>query len=254
MKEKRKNLLKLTSILLVILVFIGCNIETKDGNIVICKNELKHERIINLKDFNAYKTFSLKMHYGEVKLSKGENFDLQVKIFEEVKDDITVSLNKGDLVCNSKSNKKFAVGSISGTVPVNTSIELDSGAGDIFLSGFENKYINIDTAAGNVTISNCLCEKELDINTGAGNISIEKVNSFTITLDSGTGNISLSEVDANEIDCGTGVGNISAFSSIANQVSFDTGIGNISTVDCNFNEKKFNTGIGKIRDSNTNKQ
>jgi len=252
MDNKQKALVKILSAIFILLFVISCNIDFENGKINISKEEYDYERIIELSNEGDYETFTANIDFGGVELEKGNIFDLKIKIYEKIENDVKVSLKNGKLVGISKADNKFAMGNIAGTIPAKTSLEIDSGTGNVTIKEFNNKFIKVDTGAGNVIIRDCKCKKELDIDTGAGNISIGKVNSDVIELDSGAGNISMTEVNAFEIECNTGVGNISAFNSEAPRVEFYTGIGNISTVDCVFKEKEFSTGLGKIRNSDKN--
>jgi len=239
-------------ILFVILItsIISCKIETKeDISILLGKNEFKNERVFNLNVTEKFEVFTLHVNYGEVKLEKGEEFNLKIKIYEEIENDVDVYLEEGKLIGKSRGNNDFAIGQVIGTVPEISSIHVENDSGDIIISGFDNKFILVNSGAGNVILSDCICEKELDTDTSAGNISITNAIAKIININTGAGNISLTEIEADEINCNSGLGNISVFESKANLANFDTGIGNISTIDCDFKDKKFSSGLGKIRDS-----
>lgn len=93
------------------------------------------------------------------------------------------------------------------TVPPDTVLDLDTGAGNVDVQGIEGEIV-ARTGAGNVTVRDATAAVALQ--TGAGNISYEGEPSGLCTFDTGAGNITLRlPQDAEvELDLNTSVGNI----------------------------------------------
>jgi hypothetical protein len=93
------------------------------------------------------------------------------------------------------------------TVPPDTVLDLDTGAGNVVVEGVEGEIAS-RTGAGNVTVRDAMAP--VTLRTGAGNISYEGDPSGLCTFDTGAGNITLRlPADAEvALDLNSGVGNI----------------------------------------------
>jgi hypothetical protein len=256
--NKRKNIgtLKLLCITIVPLLFLtGCieiHIDGESFNDDKAKVNgvvLEYKRTVQITDTKNYGKLDADVHHGNIELTGGSIYDLEVEIYEKTPDDVTLILDNGTLTCSTKSGEPFAIGSIKGTIPNEIDILMDSGAGNFQLNDFTGNDVDLDLGAGNVEISGCEI-KNLTGDTGAGNVILSDLRTEDIDIDTGAGNILLIRVISRNIDCDTGVGNISATDCASHNVYLDTGIGNVSISDCQFKRKDISTGLGRIRGGN----
>src|SRR6056297_1138889 len=98
MDNKQKALVKILSAIFILLFVISCNIDFENGKINISKEEYDYERIIELSNEGDYETFTANIDFGGVELEKGNIFDLKIKIYEKIENDVKVSLKNGKLV------------------------------------------------------------------------------------------------------------------------------------------------------------
>lgn len=239
--------------LLLLTACVEIHIDADDGDwdkVKVDGEVLENKRTIHLIEDKNYGKFDVDVHHGNIKLTGGSNYDLEIEVYENVPDDVTLFIEKGILTGKTKSGDPYAIGKIAGTLPQNASIIIDNGAGNITIRDIqnENATINIDIGAGNVDIRDCTVH-EIDIDNGAGNFDIAYIRAEEIDIDVGAGNIDLNEVISREIVCDTGVGNIKANKSAAHHIDLDTGVGNISVHGCQFREERFSTGIGRVNKS-----
>jgi len=247
-----KFLKALIILVLVPLLFASCEINF-DGNKVRVKGiTLEHSRTITLTDNEKYDTFIVDASSGNIELKGGQSFDLEVKIWEKYENDVTLSIRNGKLVGETASGKPYVIASVKGIIPTNSSIDIETGAGNITINDMEGKDFDVETGAGNMTFENCNFTT-MDFSTGAGNIVVTNVITDMIEMNSGAGNILIKSLTAVEIDCNTGVGNIDVFNSTAEQADCNSGIGNISVSESHFDRHEFDTGIGKVNYKNNGK-
>jgi len=239
-------------LVLVPLLFASCEIRF-DGNKMRVKGiTLEYSRIITLTDDQKTDTFIIEANSGNIELKGGQSYDLEVKIWEKYENDVTLSIVNGKLVGETASGKPYAIASIKGIIPINTSLDIETGAGNISINDTDGKILEVQTGAGNMTFENCNF-KTMDFSTGAGNINVTNIMTDIIEMNSGAGNILIKSVTALEIDCNTGVGNIDVFNSTAEQADCNSGIGNISVSESHFDQHEFDTGIGKVNYKNNGK-
>ena len=247
-----KFLRALIILVLVPLVFASCEINF-DGNKVRVKGiTLEHSRTITLTDNEKYETFAVEASSGNIELKGGQSYDLEVKIWEKYENDVTLSIQNGKLEGETASGKPYVIASVKGIIPENSSIDIETGAGNISISDIDGKDFEVETGAGNMTFENCNFTY-MDFSTGAGNIVVTNVITDIIEINSGAGNILIKSLTAVEIDCNTGVGNIDVFNSTAEQADCNSGIGNISVSESHFDRHEFDTGIGKVNYKNNGK-
>jgi len=247
-----KFLRALIILVLVPLVFASCEINF-DGNKVRVKGiTLEHSRTITLTDNEKYETFAVEASSGNIELKGGQSYDLEVKIWEKYENDVTLSIRKGKLVGKTDSGKPYAIASVKGIIPINTSIDIETGAGNIMINDMDGKDIEVQTGAGNLDFDNCNFST-INFSTGAGNIEATNIKTDSIEMDTGAGNILIKSLTAVELECNTGVGNIDVFNSTAKEATCDSGIGNISVSESHFERHEFDTGIGKVNYKNNGK-
>jgi len=246
-----KFLKVLILLVLIPLLFASCEIHFDGDKVRVKGITLEHSRTITLTDNEKYDTFTVEAGSGNIALEGGQSYDLEVKIWEKYENDVTLSIKNGKLVGETASGKSYAIASIKGIIPTNTSIDIETGAGNIMINDMEGKDFEVETGAGNLSFDNCNFT-EMEFSTGAGNINVTNIKTDAIEMNTGAGNILIKSLVAIELDCNTGVGNIDIFNSTAKKADCNSGIGNISVSESQFEKHEFNIGIGKVNYRNNN--
>jgi DUF4097 and DUF4098 domain-containing protein YvlB len=78
-------------------------------------------------------------------------------------------------------------------VPADTSVAVDSGFGDLDLTGVTGA-VDLDTSAGRITVSTV--EGEVELRSDFGNITLERATAGTVTAASSSGTVTLRQVEA----------------------------------------------------------
>ena len=244
-------------LVLVPLLFASCELRSipaliKGDKVRVKGVTLEHSRTITLTDNEKYDTFTVEASSGDIALEGGQSYSLEVKIWEKNENDVTLSIRKGKLVGETDSGNPYAIASVKGIIPINTSIDIETGAGNIMIIDVEGKDFEVQTGAGNMDFDNCNFPT-MNFSTGAGNIVVTNIKTDSIEMDTGAGNILIKSLTAVELDCNTGVGNIDVFNSTASEADCNSGIGNISISESHFERHELDTGIGKINYKNNGK-
>ena len=247
-----KFLKVLILLVLIPLLFASCEFHFDGDKVRVKGITLEHSRTIILIDNEKYDTFIVESHSGNITLEGGQSYALEVMIWEKYENDVTLSIQKGKLVGKTASGKPFAIATIKGVIPINTSIDIQTGAGNIMISDMDGKDFEVETGAGNLNFDNCNFT-EMEFSTGAGNINASNIKTNNIEMNTGAGNILVKSLIAVELDCNTGVGNIDVFNSTAKKADCNSGIGNISVSESHFEKHEFDTGIGKVNYKNNGK-
>jgi len=246
-----KFLKVLILLVLIPLLFASCEIHFDGDKVRVKGITLEHSRTITLTDNEKYDTFTVEAGSGNIALEGGQSYDLEVKIWEKYENDVTLSIKNGKLVGETASGKPYAIASVKGIIPTNTSIDIETGAGNIMINDMEGKDFEVETGAGNLSFDNCNFT-EMEFSTGAGNINVTNIKTDAIEMNTGAGNILIKSLVAIELECNTGVGNIDIFNSTAKKADCNSGIGNISVSESQFEKHEFNIGIGKVNYQNNN--
>ena len=244
-------------LILIPLLFASCELRSipaliKGDKVRVKGITLEHSRTITLTDNEKYNTFTVEANSGNIDLEGGQSYALEVKIWEKYENDVMLFIKNGKLVGETASGKPFAIATIEGIIPTNTSLDIETGAGNIMINDMDGKDFELETGAGNMDLENCNFNN-MDFSTGAGNIMITNVQTDIIEMSTGAGNILIESLTAVELDCNTGVGNIDVFNSTAKEADCNSGIGNISISESQFERHDFNTGIGKVNYRNNGK-
>lgn len=93
--------------------------------------------------------------------------------------------------------------------------------------GFNIGSIELDSGAGNIYLDD-LTAKELDIDAGAGNIHGTSITAGSVSLDGGAGNIEFKKSSFGGMDIDAGVGNIDFQGGLSGHSTISCGVGNIN--------------------------
>ena len=172
---------------------------------------------------------------------------------------------KGTTINNNKGTVKINAGEITGSVGMYTKgttiindVNINNGAGEVYIEGINSKSINMDFGAGKVTIDSLISDKA-DIDSGAGKIVINSGSIGKLDFDMGVGEVVISSEIGNDTKIDAGVGNF-IFNIFGNKddykITVDKGIGNVSVDNTLVNDNSkvgngsknidVNGGIGNI--------
>ncbi len=202
-----------------------------NGKVVVDNTVLNYENSARITELFAAPEFELDLGFADVNLrgAADNKLDLIVRYKEYSPADATILIRDGKLSYETKSGKPAAIMSVSGTIPGNISLEIETGSGDVQISQMRGKNrIEIDSGSGDLEIS----ESDLallDVDTGSGDVDIVSCLITDLVADTGSGDVSLSRSQITNAD-------------------LDTGSGDIILNDSEITYKKFETGSGKVQD------
>ena len=218
---------------------------SKMSTVWISDNDYFDEIDVDIK----YSDFSL--IYGDEYLIKSE-------------DTRGVEYSTKNGVLKIKDKKKFYFGDrkkIEIVIPRNSvfnDVNINNGAGEVYIEGINSQSINMDFGAGKVTIDSLTSDK-VDIDSGAGKIVINSGSIGKLDFDMGVGEVVISSEIGNDTKIDAGVGNF-IFNIFGNKddykITVDKGIGNVSVDNTLVNDNSkvgngsknidVNGGIGNI--------
>jgi hypothetical protein len=134
---------------------------------------------------------------------------------------------------------------------VDAEIWIDTGSGEVALSGIRAKSIQVDTGSGEVSGTD-LTASEVSIDTGSGEIQVEKLKAERVALNTGSGGVTaeVSEgIQSIEIDSGSGDVSLTIPKKLGAQLSVETGSGGIETnLTMETSVRKHDELVGRIGD------
>lgn len=175
------------------------------------------------KEVYEGKVISYEENYEEIKKLKVEcNISkLTIKEGEEFKvdagnvNDKFISKLTGDtlIIKDNKNTNIFKNNKINSEITIYVpekfefkDVEIQTGAGQVSISNLNSKTLKLELGAGNVAINDIKVEKETEIDGGVGKVQIQKAEFNDLDLDIGVGNFEMSAklVGNNKIDSGIG--------------------------------------------------
>lgn len=207
------NILKLGFAILVLitLMLFACG-ETRsiNGEFVVDGTILKFENTVNLAEEYALKDLELEGGTMDVDLQGDDvpKINLQIKYREYSPSDATIYIENGKITAKTKSGKPMAITNISGIIP-------------------NQLNVNINTGTGKVSISNLLKANTLKINTGTGKVDMIKCKINELMVNTGTGAVSLADCEVKQADIHTGTGDIRLQNTKVDKRNFSMGTGDL---------------------------
>ena len=222
--------------LAIVLFLSGCicgKYDSNDKGVKVNGVALNHKNEVTLSERYNYdyliingETLSLSITgHSEPKIN------LQIQYWEYKPNDAKFNLKNGKLSYETKSGNPISLISITGNIPENLNLDIETGTGKTTLTNMRgNQTISIDAGTGSILISDSKLKK-FSAKTGTGSIIIDNSNINTTLVESGTGSVHLikSNIDT---------------------ASVETGTGNIILENSNINKQQFNTGTGKVIKNN----
>ena len=126
------------------------------------------------------------------------------------------------------------------TVPPDTRLELDTGAGNVEVRGLSGN-VDVDTGSGNVELEDIAAA--VDAHSGSGSMTVRGC-AGPVRVDTGSGNIEVQDTGG-DLDAHTGSGNIRVRDGTG-RARLDTGSGSIRYEGSPSDECRFETGSGSI--------
>ncbi|WP_219835176.1 DUF4097 family beta strand repeat-containing protein [Paenibacillus sp. R14(2021)] len=107
-------------------------------------------------------------------------------------------------------------------------IALDGGSGDMKLSQLQTKELLVSLGSGNVDASDIASGGNVTVKANSGDVAVERLAAKQLAVDIGSGNVDAADVEA-EVKVDTGSGDVSlAQKDITQPVNLKTGSGNVS--------------------------
>jgi hypothetical protein len=126
------------------------------------------------------------------------------------------------------------------TVPADTRLRLDTGAGSVEVRGLSGD-VDVDTGSGSVELEDI--SAAVDAQSGSGNMTV-RGSAGPVRLDTGSGSIEVEDT-AGDLDAHTGSGSIRVRDA-SGRARLDTGSGSIRYQGSPSGECRFETGSGSI--------
>ena len=150
----------------------------------------------------AYSALSINQDTGDIIIPKDFNFSAV---------QITSSTGDVDFFASAKETTK---------------IKTDTG--DIDVKYASAKSLDLTASTGNITISNVICEKDINLNLSTGETDLTDIKCQNLKSSASTGNILLNNVIANEkFSIKTSTGHVKFEASDAKELSIKTDTGNV---------------------------
>ncbi|MDD2543977.1 MAG: DUF4097 family beta strand repeat-containing protein [Candidatus Cloacimonetes bacterium] len=186
---------------------ISCNGVSED-NTVLDGYRLNHTGEIELNE--SYTGNLLELSGGVAGMELNGVTEPRARILVKYKEyepsDAIITLSEGKIKTESKSGKPVLLTSITGTIPNNLNLNIETGTGSVKLSDMQRvSMLNIETGTGRVDLRN-IQSKALNLDTGTGSVNLDKCVAVTAEINTGTGSINLKDsyIESAEVESGTG--------------------------------------------------
>jgi DUF4097 and DUF4098 domain-containing protein YvlB len=110
-------------------------------------------------------------------------------------------------------------------------VDVDTGSGDVNVSGFRGTTLSIDTGSGEVTGSDFEGD-QLTVDTGSGEVRLAGVSALRVSLETGSGGITAElrrDIASLRVETGSGDIAIHAPATLGAAVAIETSSGDIET-------------------------
>jgi hypothetical protein len=227
----------------------GLSVSERNGQLFVDDVLVQHHREVELS-LNSAQLGVLKLSVPTglvdiVGVPGGEAL-LIIDVYSEFEDDGDIYLAGGKLKVRSSRSGKIVINGVRGRIPVGTSIEVDTGTGQVLISGLRGSdSIDIDTGTGAVR----LLDNEVNtikINSGTGDIRLENTHAQLLDVDTGTGNLVSQGCRLDEVRADSGTGDFIFKQSQVEQGRFETGTGDLRLIDTVIAKLRTSMGTGDV--------
>jgi len=219
-----------SNLLVLLLVFSSCIVSGDfSGRTMVDNVLLDYENTSTM--FEIYESANLTIDVGsgnvDLKGVPGRELQLKVAYMEYEPGDAEIIIKDDLITYQTKSGKPALIMDVSGTIPQDLSLLVDTGSGNVKIAKMQssNKLI-VDSGSGKVAISDCRVDR-IVVDTGSGNVDIEDSVITDFAADTGSGNVRISHSSIESADLDTGSGNIYLNDSLIHSRIVDTGSGKV---------------------------
>jgi len=207
---------------------VSCN-GISEGNTLVEGYRLNYVGEIELNEAYSHDSLELSGGIAGIELNgvAEQHARVLVKYKEYEPSDAIISFSEGKIKTESKSGKPVLLTSVSGTIPNNLKLNVESGTGTI-------KIANMQRSAG------------LKVGSGTGKVDLRNIQSKDISLDTGTGSVNLENCVAVRAEINTGTGSIKLKDSYIESAMVESGTGSLYLKDSTIVQHEFSSGTGKI--------
>ena len=186
-----------------------------------------------ITDNTSFQELEIKLGFTSLEIKEGTEFKVETnnsKIeYENKNGKVTIKEKTGFFVLHNSKISNLVI-YIPSDMNYLNKIDIEAGAGTIYISNLKTDEFNFDQGAGKVYIENLTVLKDANIDGGAGKMEIISSNFNNIDLDLGAGEFILEAIltGTNEIDSGVGSVRISLLDGIDNYtIKASKGLGSI---------------------------
>ncbi|MFT7465143.1 MAG: DUF4097 and DUF4098 domain-containing protein YvlB [Pseudohongiellaceae bacterium] len=235
--------------------FNGTSVSERNGELyvddVLVENHQEIEVAIDGVQFSELK-LSVPTGLINVEGIPGEEGHLILDLYTEFEGDGTVSLEGGRLKARSNARGKVLINGIRGTIPAGMSLEIDTGTGQVLVSGLLGSgNVELESGTGPVRFVDCEIDS-LDISSGTADIRLQGVHAKLLEVNSGTGDFVAKDCHFVRLRGDSGTGDFSLTKSQVDDAHFESGTGDVRLMDTVITHIRASLGTGDvISDSST---
>lgn len=172
---------------------------TAGGSVVVLNGvELPHRREIRLRGGTSAARFRLHSTIGSAGLTgrPGGEYDLTAEVWEVTPGDVSLAMEGETVTGKSASGRPFLIGDLSGSLPQEMALDLESVSGDLQVSEFSGFHaLRLRSSAGRVKATRLSATREITLETVSGNIEGEALQAGErVSCSSSAGDIGLKSV------------------------------------------------------------
>lgn len=240
----------LLAILLIISIFSGIYYGVSAISSIFTKNNEILTEFKEMKINKETKLLELDVKAATININSGSTLKIETN-----NDSIKVTEDNYKIIVKDNSKNRFKVNpktEINITIPTDyifEGINIETGAGKLFIDSLKTEVLSLDLGAGKVEINNLVVSKKGSIDTGAGEFIIKNGSLNDIEFDLGTGKTDIKSLftGSSTIDAGIGELNLNLLSDInMYELKIDKGLGSISLNEESIKSGTYGNGINKI--------
>ncbi len=195
------------------------------------ESQAKHS-VTAIDDTLAIKTTNKKYWYEYI----GINFDCpKITVYLPKAEYTALSINQdtGDILLPkdfkfSSADISSSTGDVDFFANASNSIKIKTSTGNICVKDASVKALNLSASTGNITLSNVICEKDINIGLSTGKAYLTDAQCKNLISSASTGDITLNNIISKEkFSIKTSTGDVCLDSSDAKEIFIETDTGNV---------------------------
>ncbi|RKY20550.1 MAG: hypothetical protein DRQ55_07340 [Planctomycetota bacterium] len=227
---------------------IASSVSEHGGVLYLDDVALEFEREIELTGVLDSSELRLSTHMGSIAVTGTTDGEvaLVLVLHTEFEGDGEVSLSAGALKASSLQGGKLLVDSIRGTIPMGTSLHVQSGTGRIVIRDMDAQAdLDVDSGTGNVFVSGGAVHA-LKVSTGTGDVRLDNLRAETVRLSSGTGRMAIEHCHIGSIRGESGTGEFVFRNSEVDRADLTSGTGDVRLLDTLVSKLESSLGTGDV--------